>query len=790
MSTTARGSFFPVIRGSEIRACYNQHVVNKKTASSLEGEPCKGSSEDTRQMVRVEAAVELPPGAEVQITVCYKPDEGSAAQKRVVDLAGERDVTTKHLSFEFLPGKRQKDLKNSLRLFWKWFKTNALTPAGLFFWAVAVYYLVRLIRLSDFPIFFFTDEAIHTMLAADLVRNEFIGPGDELLPTFFKSGTTYNAGFPVYLQVLPVLLGIKSVFATRFVSTTVTLLAALGLGSIYSRVHSRDRAWLAVMVLSLIPAWFYHTRTAFETVEAVSFYTIFLLGYIRYREGDFRWLYVALAAIVMAFYSYSPARVVMALTGMFLLISDARYHWDNRKQLWKPFLLGLLLAVPYFRFLYLHPGENQHHLEVLGSYWIKSEPLSWKLLQFGYQYVRGLNPFYWFFPNATDLSRHIMKGMGHLGWYFVPFFLAGLVLAIGRFKDPKYRVMLIALFLAPTGAAVAEIGITRAMFMVIPAGFFITIGVEYAYEWLLKTARQRKTYDLLFFFLLIGCNFLFLDRVLTNGPTWHNYYGMSGMQYGARQVFGKILEIRKADPTVPIMMTPDWANGTDVLARFFLGDPVSIEMSSMDAFIDLHKPFEPETIFIMPQDDYIRVINSGKFEPMKVMDMIPYPDGTAGFIFANLKYHKLAGKEFEEELVSRHILRVDSVDVNGETLDAAISELDMGELQSLFDHDPGTVVRSVEANPLVVEVVLPKPTAYRLARVMVGGSATQVTVYALPEGSDNPHVSSLTVSESTEIRNVMVPLATDEPVTRLRFEVRTVRDGEPAHVHAWGIELE
>ncbi|NLF51509.1 MAG: hypothetical protein GX577_10270, partial [Leptolinea sp.] len=137
-----------------------------------------------------------------------------------------------------------------------------------------------------------------------------------------------------------------------------------------------------------------------------------------------------------------------------------------------------------------------------------------------------------------------------------------------------------------------------------------------------------------------------------------------------------------------------------------------------------------------------------------------------------------------------HILRVDSVDVNGETLDAAISELDMGELQLLFDHDPGTVVRSVEANPLVVEVVLSKPTAYRLARVMVGGSATQVTVYALPEGSDNPRVSSLTVSESTEIRNVIIPLATNEPVTRLRFEVRTVRDGEPAHVHAWGIELE
>ncbi len=765
-------------------------MVNDKSAPSREGEARAGSNEDARQMVRVEAVVELPPGAEVQVTVQYRPNEESTVQTQVVNLSGEQQATRKKLAFEFLPGKSKKDLKNGLRIFWNWFKSNALTPAGLFFWAVAVYYLVRLIRLSDFPIFFFTDEAVHTMLAADLVRNEFIGPGDELLPTFFKSGTTFNAGFPVYLQVLPVLLGIKSVFATRFVSTTVTLLAALGLGSIFARVHNRDRAWLAVLVLSVIPAWFYHSRTAFETVEAVSFYTIFLLGYIRYREGDHNWLYVALIAVVMAFYSYSPARVVMALTAVCLLISDARYHWDNRRQLWKPFLLGLILAVPYFRFLYLHPGENQHHLEVLNSYWIKSEPLSWKLLEFGNQYLRGLNPFYWFFPNGTDLSRHIMKGMGHLGWFFVPFFLAGFVMAIGRFKDPKYRVMLFALFMAPTGAAVAEIGITRAMFMVIPAAFFITIGIDFAYQWLLKKVQFRKFYELLFFLLLVAFNFLFLDRVLTNGPTWHNLYGMSGMQYGAKQVFGKIQKILENDPTVPIMLSPDWANGTDTLARFFLGDPVPIEMSSLDAYIEQHRPFEPETIFIMPQDDYRRVISSGKFEPLEVLDVIPYPDGTPGFLFAHLKYNELAGKEFEVEQVSRHILRVGTVTVNGETLDGAISELDMGDLQMLFDHDPGTLVRSVEANPLVVELTLSRPTVYRQVRVMVGGSATQVTVYALPEGSDIPLASSLTVTESTEIRNVLVPMPTGEPVTRLRFEIRTVHDGEPAHVHVWGIELE
>lgn len=326
--------------------------------------------------------------------------------------------------------------------------------------------------------------------------------------------------------------------------------------------------------------------------------------------------------------------------------------------------------------------------------------------------------------------------------------------------------------------------------MVIPAAFFIAIGIEYAYLWLLRVLQTRKTFEVLFFFLLIGTNFAFLDRVLTNGPLWETNYGMGGMQYGARQVFGQIKDLLKKDPTVPVMLSPDWANGTDVLARFFLGDPVPIEMASMDAFIDLHQPFDPKTIFIMPQDDYRRTISSGKFKPMQVLDMIPYPDGSAGFLFAHLKYTEQSGEQFEHAETERHILQMGTVTMNGETLDAAVSELDMGDLQMLFDHDPATLVRSVEANPLVVELVLPEPVVYHRARVMVGGSATQVTVYALPEGATIPAASNLTVNESTEIRNAVVPIGTDKPVTRLRFEVRTAHDGEPAHVHLWGIELE
>jgi hypothetical protein len=785
-------SSYPFEKYSEKRkvfACYNHPVVKKTPDSPFEGDIRTESDENTRHL-RVEATIELPPGAEVQLTIQYRPDEKSPFKSKIVNLTGNTETTRKHLVFDL------EKLPAGINIF-TWVKTwlrevsvQPGFPMVLFLGAMLVYFLLRLIRLADFPIFFFTDEAVHTMLAADLVKNGFTGQGGEILPTFFKSGETFNAGFPVYLQILPVLLGIRSVFMTRFVSVAVSLLAAIGLGLIFARVHNERRGWLAVLILSILPAWFYHSRTAFETVEAVSFYTIFLLGYLKYRNGDFRWLYVSLVAGVLAFYSYSPARVVMAALALLLLITDIRYHWENRRKLWKLVLVGLIFSIPYFRFLILHPGENQHHLELLHSYWVKAEPVPWKIFNYLSAYVQGLNPYYWFFPNNVDLPRHIMKGFGHLGWYFLPFFTAGLVISLQRWKNPNYRIMLFSLLCAPAGAAVAEIGITRALFMVIPAAFFTAVGFDYSIDWIQHRLKTPKNIEIIVFIGLAACNFLFLDKVLTDGPIWFNDYGMNGMQYGGAQVFGRINEILKQDSEVPIVLSPDWANGTDVLGRFFLGDPVPIAMASMNAYINEIQKFPEKTIFIMTPDELKNVIECGKFDPLQIMDVLFYPNGKPGFIFTHLKYNELARAEFEEEGKTRNLLESSQVIINGEVVDAASSHLDMGNMSQLFDKDPATLIRSKESNPLILEFSFPHPITINTVMVRIGGSATQLTVYVIPEGSENPLVSSLSVKEYSEIRDIRVPVPTRTSIKRMRIEVRSIDSQELAHVHVWEIGLE
>ncbi len=111
------------------------------------------------------------------------------------------------------------------------------------------------------------------------------GPRGIFLPTYFQNGLYFNTSASVYLQVLPYLLFGKSIFVTRATSVLVTLLAAVSGGADSARFSRRQTlvAGWGSLLLSVVPAWFTHSRTAFETVLFVSFYAAFLYFYLGYR---------------------------------------------------------------------------------------------------------------------------------------------------------------------------------------------------------------------------------------------------------------------------------------------------------------------------------------------------------------------------------------------------------------------------------------------------------------------------------------------------------------------------
>ena len=187
--------------------------------------------------------------------------------------------------------------------------------AWLFVLAIAIYLLTRLIGLTQFPIYFFTDEAIQSQSIIDLINNNYRDPSGVLLPTYFRNGDYYNIGLSVYLQWLPAVLFGKSAVATRATSVLVTLIAAISIGILLRDVFKLKYWWTGTLFLSITPAWFLHSRTAFETVEFVAFYAGMLCAYLFYQQKSSLYLYLAVLLGALSFYSYSPAQVIIPADG-------------------------------------------------------------------------------------------------------------------------------------------------------------------------------------------------------------------------------------------------------------------------------------------------------------------------------------------------------------------------------------------------------------------------------------------------------------------------------------------
>ncbi len=732
---------------------------------------------------RVTVRVELAPGAVVEIQVETRAPDGALLEERSLRFS---NPAAPHGAGS--PARAPLMRGWVLRLFgWA---HSVRWPAWLFAAALIIYLITRLVSLADFPIYFFTDEAVQAVRAADLVRDQFRGYSKEFLPTFFPNGNQYNLSISVYLQVLPVLLFERSVWVTRGVATLMTLLAAFAVGRILRDIYASPYAWAAILLLGTSPAWFLHSRTAFETALAASFYAGFLWFYLRYRCQSPRNLYGAVALGALAFYTYSPMQLIMAVTALLLLISDARYHWQQRKTILRGFGLALLLALPYARFLINHPAENSRHLEILSSYWVQDLTLGQKLARFGAEYLKGLNPLYWFAANDHDFTRHRMGTFAHMLRLTLPLAVTGLILALLKIRAPQNRAVLAALFAAPTGAALVGVGITRLLVMIIPLTLLAALGLDALLGWLEKHFRlPRPALGLVTFGLLAVISFYQLNDALVNGPTWFRDYGLGGMQYGARQVFAAVEQESAAHPERTYLLSPSWTNGTEEVARFFAGDDRPFRLGSISGYLQEFRPELESTTFVMIPEELAQAAQSGKVADVTLERVLFFPDGTPGFYFVRLRYADTFAARLESEVQNRRVLREDTLAWDGAETQVRYPTLDMGQIADAFDGDQQTILRTLEANPLRLDIRPAAPRAVRQAQVRVGGNPTQLTLRVWPRGADHPRVYSQELSETTQPRVVTFQFGQEVSLERLEVEVYSIGAEEPAHVHLWEVSV-
>ena len=669
--------------------------------------------------------------------------------------------------------------------------------ARLFLLALLVFVLTRFIGLDRWPVYFFTDEAVQTVQAANLVQHGFHDAKGTLFPTYFANGTYLNLSVSVYAQVIPYLLFGYSEFITRAVSALIALSGVAAVGLMLRDIFKIRFWWAGALLLTITPAWFLHSRTAFETAIGTAFYAWFLYFYLLYRYRSPRYIFAAVIFGALSFYAYSPAQVVVVLSGLLLLLSDFRFHWQTlRSRPWIILAAAVLLvsvALPYLRFQAEHPAESYYHLRILNSYWLQNDLTpAQKIEQFWQQYTYAISPAYWYSPtNDSDLIRHIMKGYGNLLLITLPFALIGLALCIRKIKSAAHRVTLIATAVTPIGSALVQpVQVYRELAFVVPTALMTALGLVFVLAWPLKRINYR--------WLAMGCWAILSATgaamtydALVNGPFWYNNYGLYGLQYGGPQIFEAARDYLQHSPNTQILVSPTWANGTDLLMNFFMPNEWRVQMGNIDAFKYSQLPLPENLLFIMTADEYRHTLDDPKFTDLRqARPPLQYPDGTDGFYFVQLHYSPQAAAIFAAEKAARRQPVKENWTIDGETVGTVHSQFGAGEIKNLFDGDAFTLIRTLVDNPFYIELTFPQPHPFTGVTVTTGTMDFNLTVKTFTAENAAPQVYSQTYTGRGADPTVTLKF---DPlpgmVHKIRIEVKDIKAGEEAKIHVREIVL-
>jgi len=284
-------------------------------------------------------------------------------------------------------------------------------------------------------------------------------------------------------------------------------------------------------------------------------------------------------------------------------------------------------------------------------------------------------------------------------------------------------------------------------------------------------------------------NIAMLRDALVNGPTWYQDYTLAGMQYGASQLFKAVNEYVQQHPGVELMVSPNWTNGANAVASFFLPRGSTVRLGSVEGHLYQHLPLNDNMVFVVIPNEMEKVLSSGKFKDVQVDEVLNYPNGEPGFYFVRLKYVDNIDEILSAEQEVRRSLQEATVMIDGEAVQVRYSMLDMGIIDLAFDGNPRTLIRTLEANPFVIELTFPEPRQFNGYSIVLGSADVRVTTQLYPAPGGQPVESVASFNGSVNDPELRVDFEQTVTAQVVRFEILEPYAGEPANVHVWEITL-
>jgi hypothetical protein len=513
---------------------------------------------------------------------------------------------------------------------------------------------VLLYRLTDFPLYFFCDEAVQSAEVRSLLDSGKDRAG-AAWPLFIRGHGSYQLSLSVYwLMPFQAVLGASE----RVVRLSHLVASLIG---VTAAAFFLRRAFAATLLWTLVPLvfygasfWYLHSRTAFEVVISASAWlvciSVFPLlwsvgsdkpprasGYDR-RDG-LAWAGFVVA-FAMCFYSYTPAHGWALLTLLVLLVAWLPVTWRH----WQRTLLlvGLVVLVisPFLIAAIVRPEVAFGRLRDLVP--ANEALVTWPRVEASLRrLVTILNPAYWFSAETRFESseRHTIPGLSLIPKYYLPFAAWGVLYCLRHFRTkPEARALLMLFPVGAFPAILVDVNPLRSM----PIGLIYVLwactGLAAAGEFVRGSMTRVSLYPIALAALVLHAAWLPF-YVFSSAITRYSDYGFYGVQMGEREVFGWVRANYDRYPL--IRLTHAAFNGNEALVDFYLPgiDKGRFRVRSADASCVLQTA-ETE-VWILRRERLVELERSGC--PVQVESLHTINDPRGQPLFSAVRLTPLEG---------------------------------------------------------------------------------------------------------------------------------------------------
>jgi hypothetical protein len=192
-------------------------------------------------------------------------------------------------------------------------------------------------------------------------------------------------------------------------------------------------------------------------------------------------------------------------------------------------------------------------------------------------------------------------------------------------------------------------------------------------------------------------------------------------------------------------------------------------ISGIQQWLNEKMELDDQTVFVITPEEWDLVrITQVQVCPHSTNHRISQPVG--GLLFHQAAYADNIDQQLANEVAARHQLIDATITLqDGTQVTVKYPKLDMGTIEQAFDGNNKTLIRTAEANPLVIKLIFSSPYPVKAVTVRVGGVPTSYDLQVLAEGETDPIVMQKKVPESNDYQDLTLELEHEVSVTELRF---------------------